>query len=214
MAALSIDNFSIATEKLIEEEKKEEKKVKIYTKTGDNGYTQLLGGRTIYKASAVFDAIGDMDEVNSHLGLLIAEYYTNQISTIDSIDYDDAVIDFIKDTQSLLFRFGAQLAGAPIVEISDKIQDIEDVIDLIEKNNTPLKNFVLPGGCRYAAQIHLARTVVRRCERSILAIGLKKCDMHVFINRLSDFLFVYARWVNLLHNRDYGGPKEVLFISM
>lgn len=167
--------------------------MKIYTKKGDSGETSLFGGSRVSKSNKRIEAYGTVDEINSFVGLA-ASY---EISEIGS--------QYLNKVQELLFTLGADLATPSssktrIDRIGENdIQFLEDAIDTLEKDLEPLKNFVLPGGAQAGATLHLARTVCRRAERK--AVACKKTDeisdySIKFLNRLSDFLFVIARYEN------------------
>jgi cob(I)alamin adenosyltransferase len=176
--------------------------LKIYTKTGDAGETGLYGGGRISKASVRVEAYGEIDELNSVLGLLRSE------GAIDATR--DALLATI---QSRLFDLGAELAnprgkmlGIPLITDSD-VEALEQAIDSAEAELTPLRTFVLPGGTRLASLFHLARTVCRRAERRVVALaeaeaGSVRPECLRYLNRLSDLLFVLAR----LANRRAGVP--------
>ena len=174
--------------------------MKIYTKTGDRGTTSLVGGQRVSKCCDRLESYGTVDELNSQLGLLVT-YCTDQ---------RDA--DFITDVQGKLFVVGGYLAtddsqrGAHSGNIvtPEMVQAVETEIDRIDALLTPLKVFILPGGCRGAAVAHVCRCVCRRAERCILR--LVQCGAEVdenvtaYINRLSDYLFILARKLNLDEN--------------
>jgi cob(I)alamin adenosyltransferase len=170
--------------------------MKIYTKTGDEGKTSLFGGKRVEKNHIRLEAYGTIDELNSVLGVS------------SSFNNDELVKKTINDIQNSLFRVGSELAtpeevkSKAIVSISpEEINNIEKVIDDIELKLNPLKNFILPGGSKLAAFLHLARTVCRRAERKIIELDLNESinpDILVYINRLSDLLFVLARFANHL----------------
>lgn len=159
--------------------------MKIYTRNGDSGSTTLLDGKIHKKSERVFDALGALDELNSTLGLL----HTIRDKKIQSI---------ILDLQRDLFEVGAKLAGGDRqFDFEAKTTELEDRIDDIEKLNDPLTNFILPGGTSHAAYLHLSRTICRRAERQIAAIDEPIAGKIVpYINRLSDYLFVLARYIN------------------
>lgn len=169
--------------------------MKIYTKTGDDGTTGLFGGARVSKADARVEAYGELDELNSVLGMVRLEGLGEPF---------DALLGQI---QSRLFDVGAELAngsgkdlGIPLVAESD-IVAMEHAIDRAETELTPLKSFVLPGGCALAARLHVARTVCRRAERRVVALAHDE-NVHVraelvqYLNRLSDLCFVLARLAN------------------
>ena len=166
---------------------------KIYTRTGDKGETGLWGGSRISKYSARIHAYGTVDECNAVLGLV----RTNDLS--------DDLEKMLADIQNLLFILGGDLAtpgnqDTKITRVAEKdIVRLEGLIDDLEKNLPKLKQFIIPGGSPAAAQLHLARTVCRRAERWAVAVS-KDDQTHekavIFLNRLSDFLFVAARTAN------------------
>lgn len=169
--------------------------MKIYTKTGDAGETGLFGGARISKASLRVEAYGDVDELNSLLGLARAQGSLGERF--------DALLSVI---QSRLFDVGAELAnasgknlGIPLVT-DDDVLAMEHAIDRAEEELTPLRTFVLPGGSLLSAQLHVARTVCRRAERKVVALSADDDTIRTllvrYLNRLSDLLFVLARYAN------------------
>ena len=170
--------------------------MKIYTRTGDAGGTALFGGTRVSKADSRVAAYGDVDELNACLGTVRAQ---------SELVGDVAAL--LEQLQKDLFAIGAQLAdpGDKIAERVSKaavtltdIQRLEEWIDRFESDLPPLRRFILPGGDRAGALLHFARTVCRRAERSIVALGADAVDTHLlaYVNRLSDLLFVLARAVN------------------
>lgn len=167
--------------------------MKIYTRGGDDGSTGLYGGARVSKASVRVDAYGAVDELNAVLGWVRAA---------DISDNVDAVLAGAQDT---CFRLGAWLAsqpgrdpGVPQVAEAD-VEVLEAAIDAMEVELEPLKTFILPGGSEAASRLHMARTVCRRAERRIVALGDMEPVEAVFVrwvNRISDLLFVQARWEN------------------
>jgi len=169
--------------------------MKIYTKTGDTGETSLFDNTRVSKADARVDAYGEVDEVNACLGAARAA------------GVDGAMAALIESLQKDLFALGARLADpasriAPRVEkaaITDaSVQRLEQEIDRLEETLPPLRRFILPGGSASGALLHLSRTVCRRAERSVIALGAGAVDplIIIYLNRLSDLLFVMARAVN------------------
>lgn len=169
--------------------------MKIYTKTGDDGSTGLLGSQRVSKHALRIDAYGTVDELNASIGLIRA---TNIDTESDA---------FLAQVQNDLFSVGAALADpSPTGQFHRSIRDthiirIEQAIDVIEAALPPLTQFILPGGTPAAAQTHQARTVCRRAER--LVVGLAQNadeavapELIVYLNRLSDALFVLARALN------------------
>lgn len=173
----------------------------IYTKTGDNGTTSLVGGTRVPKTHIRLEAYGTIDELNSHLGLL--QTYL--------MDEEDKRIVF--RVQNKLFSVGSYLATDQTqteLRIESRIEEediklLECAIDTIDNELPPLNAFILPGGDRGAAVCHICRTVCRRAERRILVLAeVCEIDSHVtaFVNRLSDYLFILARKMNHLTKTD------------
>lgn len=169
---------------------------RIYTKTGDTGETGLFGGGRVSKANLRVCANGDVDELNAVIGWTIT-----QVS-------DAEIAERLLRVQADLFSLGAHLAtlrrGAePHAHLpplpTARVAEMESWIDAAEDEMPPLKAFILPGGSAGGAALHLARTVCRRAERSIVALAAE-ADVHedivVYMNRLSDFLFDMARLAN------------------
>lgn len=169
--------------------------MKIYTKTGDQGETGLFSGERVRKSHPRVAAYGTLDEMNSHLGAAL------------SAKPAEAVREAVIEIQCLTFEAGADLATAAKGLVSPRIQDadirkLETEIDRMESELTPLSAFILPGGTLAAAQIHLARAVARRAEReAVAAADLEAIPAATltFLNRLSDYLFVLARYENHLN---------------
>jgi cob(I)alamin adenosyltransferase len=175
------------------------KPMKIYTKTGDKGETSLYGGKRVSKTDFRIEAYGTVDELNSVIGLCIALNPPKKVNQI-----------LIK-IQNQLFVLGADLASPAaqtkrqkVPRIKDEdIKYLEKSIDELEKIIEPLRSFILPGGSLIASYLHFARTVCRRAERQV--VHLTKSELvgklpTIYLNRLSDFLFVLARWVNKNQN--------------
>jgi cob(I)alamin adenosyltransferase len=170
----------------------------IYTRTGDDGQTGLFGNRRVPKDDARIEAYGTVDELNSVLGMLRAECSTDG-------PIADARIQGLQDT---LFEIGADLATeggeASVPRVEAAIGQLEAWIDESEAQLPALTSFVLPGGCRIAALLHLARTVSRRAERCYWTLERLVADDHpvptplgIYLNRLSDLCFSWARLANL-----------------
>jgi len=169
--------------------------VKIYTKTGDAGETSLFDNTRVSKADARVDAYGEVDEVNACLGAARAAGVDTETSAL------------IEGLQKDLFALGARLAD-PSSRIAGRVtkasigeadvQRLEQAIDRLESTLPPLRRFILPGGSPAGSLLHLARTVCRRGERRVIGLGPGAVDpiLIVYLNRLSDLLFVMARAVN------------------
>ncbi len=166
--------------------------MKIYTKTGDEGTTGLLGGRRVPKSDNRVKAYGNVDEINSIIGIILA----NQL--------DDGIRNLLLKIQNELFIAGSDLSNPNTNDASNRVnitmvEFLEKKIDELENELTPTSNFILPGGTKIASLIHFARTVVRRSETQIITLSESEKindDCKKYFNRLSDLLFVLARVVN------------------
>ena len=170
--------------------------MKIYTRTGDDGTTGLFGNQRVPKDAPRVDVYGTIDEANTILGVALAAGAPEELARV------------LLDLQARLFDLGADLAtprdGRPdptyLVRIDDShVVALEKLIDRFEVDLAPLTSFILPGGVSTAAHLHHARTVVRRAERSLVALARAENlgpALPLFVNRLSDLLFVLARWAN------------------
>lgn len=180
--------------------------MKIYTRTGDKGETSLFGGKRIAKASDRVEAYGTVDELNSNIGLAIAFVDTNKTTP---------VVDALVQIQQDLFDIGSYLSMPSDIQIdkgkmlqkklplylSKRVVEMEQLIDTLTKDLEPMTTFILPGGGKAGAQLHIARTVARRAERRIVALATGEDiakEVLVFMNRLSDLLFTMARFVNTI----------------
>ena len=164
----------------------------IYTKTGDRGETSLVGGKRVSKCCQRLESYGTLDELNAHIGLLAAEAESMSLPG-----------DFVHELQSELFTCGAYLAsedGRCNCVGAEAVSALEKEIDRIEATLPPLKSFILPGGCKSAAEAHVCRTVCRRMEREVLRLKDEsvdvECTLLCYFNRLSDYFFVLARALN------------------
>ena len=171
--------------------------MKIYTKTGDDGSTGLIGGSRVYKSDRRIDCYGTVDELNAALGLA-------------AVTIDPTLRPLLLTVQNDLFIIGSHLA-APDGRIPENsnwpcldeamITRLEMQIDTAEAQLPALRQFILPGGCETAARLHLARTVCRRAERLLVDFSMDRPVPSIvltYLNRLSDWLFVYARLSNQL----------------
>lgn len=174
--------------------------MKIYTKTGDKGETGLFGGERVRKDSLRIETYGTIDELNSFLGLAIIEVADTSIKNI------------LQNIQNQLFTVGADLS-TPEIDKNKKLNitrtpeefylNAEKIIDKYESKLGELKNFILPGGSKGAALLHICRTITRRAEREVVALDNKVKignNIIIFLNRLSDLFFVLARYENKVSN--------------
>jgi len=180
---------------------------KVYTRTGDDGTTGLGGGQRVPKDSLRIEAYGTVDELNSQIGAALA------------VGLDGRVAEALRPIQNDLFHLGSDLcileqdkARLPAPRIEERhVQTLEKLMDRLSEELSPLENFILPGGTTGAAQLHLARTVCRRAERLLVALARKEAIgpwTIQYLNRLSDALFVMARY----ENKKRGAP-DVLWDS-
>jgi cob(I)alamin adenosyltransferase len=181
------------------------KKSHIYTKTGDTGMTSLIGGVRVPKTHDRLEAYGTVDELNSHIGLLM--------SLVD----DAQLRSWLTEIQCNLFVVGSYLATdtsqtelrQQSVVTPEMVEAMETAIDETDASLPPLRLFVLPAGTQAASQCHVCRTVCRRAERRILALNENiDIDTNViaYVNRLSDYLFVLARKLNIS-----AGQEEIIW---
>jgi cob(I)alamin adenosyltransferase len=178
---------------------------RIYTKTGDSGETGLFGGGRVSKAHVRVEAYGAVDELNSVIGWIL------------SFEPELSITRRLHAIQADLFTIGAQLATAdtgrgrrPTVPVlpSSRVPELEHWIDQLEEDLPALRNFILPGGSPLGAAFHIGRTVCRRAERRVVALADSESvepNTIIYLNRLSDLLFVLARAVN---NR-LGKPEQI-----
>lgn len=179
-------------------------KSNLYTRTGDGGDTSLVGGRRARKNDARIEAYGDIDELSSQLGVLAADK-----------DCHEEVKGQLKEIQNELFNIGSYLA-TPVTPGAQprcmsldaaKLHELEGWIDALDEQTPKIQAFILPGGTGAAAAAHVARTVCRRAERAIVTLGDSEyVDPEVgrYINRLSDYLFAAARFINFM-----AGEQEI-----
>jgi len=183
------------------------KKSYLYTKTGDDGTSSLYSGERRSKSDIVFEALGTIDELNSFIGLSI-EFCKNQELT-----------EQLRIIQHLLFKIGAHIATPRDSNSEKKIEltqfnpnyitDLEQWIDHLDSQLSPLTHFILPGGGLFSSHLHVARTICRRAERLLILLAkTQQIDnsINIYINRLSDYLFVCARYLSnqeiiYIHNK-------------
>jgi cob(I)alamin adenosyltransferase len=168
---------------------------RFYTGSGDSGYTGTISSKNVKKDDVLMEAIGSIDELNSAVGVAIAELT------------DDHLSEMLKVLQNKLFIAGAELAscGSPkpsrnnVIRAAD-IKELEDGIGELSATLPKLTKFVLPGGCEGAAHLHMARAIARRAERAVVALKGRRCasaEMLGFMNRVSSLLFVSALYINM-----------------
>ena len=168
---------------------------KIYTKTGDKGSTSLIGGVRVPKSHIRIESYGTVDELNSYLGM------------VNDMAANEQVNEWLREIQDRLFTIGSELATTPDKEIKMKLPDLHDAdvqwleqrIDQMNETLPEMRSFILPGGNLAASTCHVARCVCRRVER--ICVTMQEQNEHIpdlivpYINRLSDFLFVLARYI-------------------
>jgi len=174
--------------------------MKIYTRTGDRGDTSLVGGQRIPKDDLRVEAYGTIDELNAVLGIVLADNAEPEIHAI------------LNPVQHRLFNLGADLAAPRSVTHktlrrvhAKDTRSLERAIDALQQELAPLKRFILPGGSPTAARLHFARTVCRRAERAVVRLARREeigDGSIVYLNRLSDLLFVLARFANCRRSID------------
>lgn len=167
-------------------------KNKIYTRTGDTGETDLRHNLRVRKTDPRIEICGTLDELNAHIGLLMAQLANNNHK------------EELNNVQSSLFTIGASIVSDASVKIEGmSAQTLEQLIDGMQEQLPPQHCFVLPGGCIQAAQAHVCRTVCRRAERLITGLETLKSihpETLAYMNRLSDYFFVLSRHLNMLSN--------------
>jgi cob(I)alamin adenosyltransferase len=201
--------FNLFTRSFVTTSLKKAKKIKIYTKTGDGGTSQLYNGERRPKDIITFHALGDTDELNSHVGVAL-QHESLAMSTLEPQ---------LEQIQSRLLDVGSAIATplsksgeAKINRVSfpeGEVEKLESWIDDLDSELPPLASFILPSGGPASAQLHLARTVCRRAERSVVVIqqeGDVEHSVLKYLNRLSDYLFTAARYASM---KD--GKEEVIY---
>jgi len=178
--------------------------VKIYTKTGDDGTTGIQNGARISKTDSRIQAYGMVDEINSFLGIIL--------SKLDEKD----LVNLITKIQNDLFLVGSDLSNPDLKNTQNRVNDemiktLEENIDNLEKKLPPITNFILPGGHEIAALVHVSRSITRRAEIFVIFLSEKEKinnNCIIYLNRLSDLLFVIARTINQRKN-----VKDVIWNS-
>ena len=185
------------------------KLTRIYTRTGDDGTTGLVGGQRVKKNALRIETYGTIDELSSAIGIA-----RTALRPVLERPRAKRLDDWLAWTQDALFNLGSDLAtlpkdrweGMPLITAGD-IASLERAIDEAQRDLLPLDNFIHPGGSAAGAALHLARTICRRAERLLVTLrehddGVSLEDQH-YVNRLSDALFVWSRWIN----DEFGEPE-------
>ncbi len=183
--------------------RRREQVVKIYTRTGDDGTTGRIGGGRIEKDSPLIETCGELDELNAMIGIVRSGAIPERADRVLELVQND----LFAVGAEIMFPEGAGRKGEGIQ--TEKVQVLEQEIDALEKELKPLRSFILPGGVREAAEMHLTRAVARRVERHCVALSRIQTlspPVLCYINRLSDLFFVLARYLN--HHR--GVPEPLL----
>lgn len=171
-------------------------KSKVYTLTGDKGMTSLVGGKRVDKDNIRVEAYGTIDELNANIGMLA---HSSKLETT-------GMSKEIRTIQNKLFNIGAYLAtevepGTPVHGLTrDDVHALEHCIDVLDEELPPMQGFILPGGSKLSALCDICRTVTRRAERRVVTLARQAYVDEVvleFLNRLSDFFFVFARYNNI-----------------
>jgi cob(I)alamin adenosyltransferase len=178
----------------------------IYTKFGDKGKTSLFAGKIVSKASLRVNTYGTLDELNSFLGIVIADLKDKKLKSKLLVVQND------------LFEIGASLANPSSKKhkhlekyLGERVIEFEQEIDGLTKVLPEIKNFILPGGSKIGSGLHFARTLVRRAERRVVELAEKEkinAQVMIYMNRLSDLLFMYARSINYKEKK-----KEIIWSS-
>ncbi|MBP0612875.1 cob(I)yrinic acid a,c-diamide adenosyltransferase [Chryseobacterium sp. cx-311] len=188
--------------------------MKIYTKTGDKGETSLYGGTRVSKASARVESYGTIDELNSFIGFAKAEINDERIlNQLKKIQFDLFTVgsESATPTDKLMLANGKSRLSLMISEM--EIEELEQWMDEFEATLEPLQYFILPGGGKGATSLHICRTVCRRAERSLVFLNGHeevRPELIKYLNRLSDYLFVLARYVSKIHGEqeEYWNPND------
>ncbi len=175
--------------------------MKIYTKTGDAGQTSLFSGERVSKAHKLIQSFGLLDELNTGIGVLICSLRREELKEFNEF------IEFFENLQSQIFSLGSYLASEckdkrHILNILKWVDLQETYMDKLDGELKPLKNFILPGGSSFSCKAHYCRVLARKAERCVVGIelGLKTGPVILYLNRLSDLFFVFARWINHIKN--------------
>lgn len=182
---------------------------KVYTRTGDKGFTKLVGGKKVAKDAIRIEAYGTIDELNAVLGL--ARVFNDDLK--DRLPAAQRLDEIFRRLQNELFDLGSELATPADFSYEgmfkvgeDEVKAVEKLIDELQKDLAPLNSFILPGGGKVSGFLHQARTVCRRAEREVLRLSREEeigPGPLQYVNRLSDLFFVLSRWVS----KNLGEPE-------
>ena len=188
--------------------------MKIYTKTGDKGTTSLYGGDKVSKSDIIVSAYGEVDELNSFIGLSISEIEVQEVvSQLKTIQYNLFVLASEVATPKEKLTLANGKNRLPVQINNENIIELESWIDVYQEQLPEQKYFILPSGGRLSAGLHIVRSVCRRVERSLVVLVEKKelrPEILVYINRLSDYFFVLARYMAHIggYQEEYWKPRE------
>jgi cob(I)alamin adenosyltransferase len=172
----------------------------IYTRTGDKGKTSLFNGQRVSKSDLRIDIYGTIDELNSAMGVVLAEMQNAKCKIKNAKLKSEITL-----IQNDLFEINSNFVNPQVKDLSKRIKEFENLIDQMAAQMPKLNNFILPGGGKTGAILHLTRTVCRRLERKVVSLSNKeKVDENVIIyfNRLSDLLFTMARFANFREKKE------------
>ncbi|MCL5439194.1 MAG: cob(I)yrinic acid a,c-diamide adenosyltransferase [Patescibacteria group bacterium] len=194
---------------------------KIYTRKGDKGKTSLFGGKCVQKSNSRVEAYGTVDELNSVIGIVITQVQKSKLPpslklrrTSKSQNHILKLKNELTEIQKDLFEIGTELADQKSEvknqkQLAERIEKIEKEIDEMAEQLPEIHNFIIPGGGEAGSLLHFCRAICRRAERRVVALSKKEKinkEILIYLNRLSDFLFISARFVNKLENK-----KEIVW---
>ncbi len=188
--------------------------MKIYTKTGDKGETALYGGTRVSKASARVESYGTIDELNSFIGFAKTEIKDEKVlAQLRKIQFDLFTVGSESATPTDKLTLANGKSRLALMISDTEIEEIENWMDALEEELQPLQYFILPGGGKAATSLHICRTVCRRAERSLVFLNESeevRPELIKYLNRLSDYLFVLARYMSKINNEseEYWNPND------
>ena len=188
--------------------------MKIYTKTGDKGETALYGGTRVSKASARVESYGTIDELNSFIGFAKTEITVEKVlNQLKKIQFDLFTVGSESATPTDKLTLANGKSRLSLVISETEIEELENLMDDLEEELQPLQYFILPGGGKAATSLHICRTVCRRAERSLVFLNETEAvrpELIKYLNRLSDYLFVLARYMSKINNEseEYWNPND------